>query len=90
MKKLSFAGIENSLSRDEMKKIMAGSGGTCYGVHHYCNGCQIIFSQYEHSWVYQICGDWCTKATGGCSPVYSGSGQYQGTFCGGSDPCHPS
>jgi len=26
MEKLSFTGIENSLSRDEMRKIMAGSG----------------------------------------------------------------
>ena len=35
MEKLSFAGIENSLSRDEMRKIMAGSGG-CDDYDVYC------------------------------------------------------
>lgn len=28
MKKMNFQNIKNVLSRDEMKKIMAGSGGT--------------------------------------------------------------
>ncbi len=39
MEKLSFTGIENSLSRSEMKKIMAGSGGDCSGnwtIHPAC------------------------------------------------------
>jgi hypothetical protein len=30
MEKLSFEGIKNSLSRDDMRKIMAGSGGNIY------------------------------------------------------------
>ncbi len=44
MEKISFAGIENSLSRDEMKKIMAGSGGggspyaECEYIYHECIG----------------------------------------------------
>ncbi|MEO8710665.1 MAG: hypothetical protein ABI405_01010 [Parafilimonas sp.] len=29
MKKMNFENIKNVLSRDEMKKIMAGSGGSC-------------------------------------------------------------
>lgn len=75
------------LSRNEMKMIMAGSSDTCFGVEHYCGGCQIIFSQYENHWGYQICGDDCTGSPSGCSPIYSGQGQYEGTFCGGAEPC---
>ena len=29
--RMSLAGIKNVLSRAEMRKIMAGSGGSCYG-----------------------------------------------------------
>lgn len=35
-KKLNFKDLKGSISRDEMKKIMAGSG-TCAGLNQFCN-----------------------------------------------------
>lgn len=34
--KLSLNGVKSALSRAEMKKIMAGSGGTCAGYEQTC------------------------------------------------------
>ena len=37
MKKVSFDELENTLTRTEMKAIMAGSGGDCQGLGQPCN-----------------------------------------------------
>lgn len=52
--KLSLSGIKNMLSRDEMKKIMAGS--SCNG-WFYCTKCCTPD--------YSLCGQ-CNSIAGGC------------------------
>lgn len=42
MKKLNFESIKNALNRDEMKKIMAGSGGSCSDYGQYCSSADHI------------------------------------------------
>jgi hypothetical protein len=52
MKKMTFQNIKNILSRDEMKKIMAGSGNLCSTETQSCaedsdcgTSCQCIIAQ---------------------------------------------
>lgn len=37
LKKMNLKDIQGALSREDMKKIMAGSGGNCGGHYDYCN-----------------------------------------------------
>ena len=64
-----------ALSRNEMKKIMAGSGQCdCY-----YGDCYVTFGQVATGWSMAVC------CSGDCE-TYSGSGQYGGTMCGGQCP----
>ena len=63
------------LSRNEMKKIVAGTGQCSCS---YC-GCNVEFGQVATGWSMAVC------CNGDCES-YSGSGQYGGTICGGQCP----
>lgn len=93
MKELNVMHIkeEETLSRSEMKNILAGSNGCgCTYCHDemYCNGCQIIFTQQNNgsdcNWIYQLT---CSDGTNWNTDTYYGSGSYTGTFCNGQTPC---
>lgn len=78
LKKLGFMNIikEDILSRNEMKNIMAGSGGTgCSNCSCNYNGCNVVFTQCDLGW-YLVT----------CAGTQSGSGIYSGTICGGQCP----
>jgi len=77
--------IGQALGRDEMKKLMAGTGGSCgtcsdttfNGTSYVCwhNGCQVTLVQCSDGWVLFTCD--------GC---WTGNGSYGGTICGGTFP----
>tara|TARA_R100001143_G_C3359637_1_gene134688 strand:- start:338 stop:565 length:228 start_codon:yes stop_codon:yes gene_type:complete len=65
------------LGRSEMKKIMAGSGGSC---QCYYDGCSVVLIQGSGAWGMSVC---CSGL--GCED-YGGIGTYGGTACGGACP----
>lgn len=72
LKVSNMMGKDTTLSRSEMRKIMAGSG-TCTCMH---NGCMVTIAQGPYSWGMVIdCGDG--------SYTYNGSGTWGGSACGG-------
>lgn len=66
MKKMNFENIKNVLNRDEMKKIMAGSGGTCCA--------------HNAGWSYSSCGIDSSTAQARASYYAQTSGQ-AGYWC---------
>lgn len=49
---------------------------------HSCNGCNINFVQADGGWAYSL------SCNGEDPTIYSGPGDYQGTVCGGEEPCN--
>jgi hypothetical protein len=78
MKKLNFMNAKNSLDRDEMKKIMAGSsigGGGGGGAYVICCGCQNStcrghVADCSPASVYPICGPGPAGGNGPCATCY--------------------
>jgi len=54
--------------------------GTACNSQHSCGGCTIHFTQTSFEWYYML-------DCGGEQYPSSGSGDYEGTFCGGQEPC---
>lgn len=81
-RKMNIGAIDTSLSRSEMREIMAGSGGGGVGPGDGCSscscnyqGCQVSFTQCSTGW-YMVT----------CAGTSTGSGTYHGTVCGGQCP----
>jgi len=71
-----------TLNRNEMKNIIAGTGPTMPQDHDdYCicshNGCDAHIRQYASSWTLEI------QCPGQNLETYNGTGEYGGTVCGG-------
>jgi len=55
---------------------VSANPGSCTSQHS-CNGCTTSFTQNSTSWSYTVdCGS-------GDPDTFNGSGDYEGTFCGG-------
>ncbi len=57
-----------------------GASSTSCTSQHHCNGCTFNFTQTSEEWHY-------TLDCGGEIYSYDGDGNYEGTFCGGEEPC---
>lgn len=79
--KLSFGNIKDELSRDELRNIMAGSGGGgCDTCTCYTASCTYVeLAQCSNGW-------YLTYECGNGQQTDFGTGTYGGTVCNGACP----
>jgi hypothetical protein len=69
MKKMSFSNIKDMLSRDEMRQVKGGSGGTCGFKNPHGNGAGNVICGVSKSAAMSMAANWsgywcCTSCAG--------------------------
>jgi natural product precursor len=68
MKKISFSNIKDMLSRDEMRQVKGGSGGTCGWRDPYTGQGLCGYSKAQiHDWYHNWGGNWVCESCGSTS-----------------------